>query len=111
MAPGTLNERLAVAAHLHVMLRRKHGRVTDTEWMAVNEPYARTIIALARAQADDDLHRMATRFEAIMFGTGVGPSTPPSAAIPPARPQPTPVQQAEPVAAGRSWSRYVGGLR
>ena len=109
MAPGTLNERLAVAAHLHVMLRRKHGRVTDTEWMAVNELYARTIIALARAQADDDLHRMAARFEAIMFGTGT--SALPAAAIPPARPQPAPVQQAEPVAAGRSWSRYVGGLR
>jgi hypothetical protein len=110
MASGTLNERLAVAAHLHVMLRRKHGRVTDTEWMAVNEPYARTIIALARAQADDDLHRMAARFEAIMFGTGAGP-LPAAATAPMIRPQAAPVQQPEAVPVGRSWSRYVGGLR
>jgi len=110
MAPGTLNERLAIAAHLHVMLRRKHGRVTDTEWMAVNELYARTIIALARAQADDDLHRMAARFEAIMFGTGAV-TMPAAAAAPLARPQPAPVQQAEPMPVARSWSRYVGGLR
>ena len=27
------SEKLAVAAHLHVLLRRKTGRVTDTEWM------------------------------------------------------------------------------
>ncbi|RZL09684.1 MAG: hypothetical protein EOP40_09005 [Rubrivivax sp.] len=110
MAPGTLNERLAVAAHLHVMLRRKHGRVTDTEWMAMNELYARTIIALARAQADDDLHRMAARFEAVMFGTVTG-TVPAAATAPIARPQPAPVPQAEPMPAGRSWSRYVGGLR
>ena len=26
------SDTLAVAAHLHVLLRRKTGRVTDTEW-------------------------------------------------------------------------------
>ena len=30
------SDRLAIAAHLHVLLRRKTGRVTDTEWMAAN---------------------------------------------------------------------------
>ena len=30
------SDKLAIAAHLHVLLRRKTGRVTDTEWMAVN---------------------------------------------------------------------------
>ena len=34
------SERLAIAAHLHVVLRRKTGRVTDTEWMAGNQLYA-----------------------------------------------------------------------
>ena len=33
-------DKLAIAAHLHVLLRRKTGRVTDTEWMAVNAEYA-----------------------------------------------------------------------
>ncbi|MDO8770278.1 MAG: hypothetical protein Q7K57_16555 [Burkholderiaceae bacterium] len=27
---------MGIAAHLHVLLRRKTGRVTDTEWMASN---------------------------------------------------------------------------
>ncbi|WP_055842244.1 hypothetical protein [Xylophilus sp. Leaf220] len=36
----TYNERLAIAAHLHVLLRRITGRVTDVEWMAVNDDYA-----------------------------------------------------------------------
>ncbi len=30
------SEKIAIAAHLHVLLRRKTGRVTDTEWMASN---------------------------------------------------------------------------
>ena len=38
------SERVAVAAHLHVVLRRKTGRVTDTEWMACNLEYATEII-------------------------------------------------------------------
>lgn len=110
MASASLNERLAMAAHLHVLLRRKHGRVTDTEWMAVNEPYARFIIDLARAQADDDLDRVASRFEEVMFGSR------PSAAQPAVSP-PTANRQAETAAAPqnpaapRAWSRYVGGLR
>jgi hypothetical protein len=33
-------DKLAIAARLHVLLRRKTGRVTDTEWMAVNAEYA-----------------------------------------------------------------------
>jgi hypothetical protein len=38
----------AIAAHLHVLLRRKTGRVTDTEWMATNADYAREIVRHAR---------------------------------------------------------------
>lgn len=34
------SEKLAIAAHLHVLLRRKTGRVTDTEWLAANAEYA-----------------------------------------------------------------------
>lgn len=42
------SEKLAIAAHLHVLLRRKTGRVTDTEWMASNGSYAREIARFAR---------------------------------------------------------------
>ena len=50
------SEKVAMAAHLHVLLRRKTGRVTDTEWMAANAEYAREIIAFARTRAREDGH-------------------------------------------------------
>ena len=48
------SERLAIAAHMHVLLRRKTGRVTDTEWMADNVEYAAEIARFARAKAAED---------------------------------------------------------
>eukprot|EP01034_Spumella_vulgaris_P008250 gene8250-10499_t len=45
-----------MAAHLHVLLRRKTGRVTDTEWMAANAEYALEIVRFARAKAQEDGH-------------------------------------------------------
>ncbi|MES2977429.1 MAG: hypothetical protein V4731_03325 [Pseudomonadota bacterium] len=50
------NEKLAIAAHLHVLLRRKTGRVTDTEWMATNVEYAHEISRFARTKAVEDGH-------------------------------------------------------
>ena len=51
-----VSQKLAVAAHLHVLLRRKTGRVTDTEWMADNLEYALEIVRFARAKALEDGH-------------------------------------------------------
>ena len=48
------SQRIAVAAHMHVLLRRKTGRVTDTEWMAENLDYALEIVRFARARATED---------------------------------------------------------
>ncbi len=50
------SQRLAIAAHLHVLLRRKTGRVTDTEWMAANLEYAMEIVRFCRAKALEDGH-------------------------------------------------------
>lgn len=50
------NEKIAIAAHLHVLLRRKTGRVTDTEWMATNREYASEIARFAREKAAEDGH-------------------------------------------------------
>lgn len=50
------SQKLAIAAHLHVLLRRKTGRVTDTEWMAGNLEYALEIIRFTRAKAKEDGH-------------------------------------------------------
>ncbi len=51
-----VSEKLAMAAHLHVLLRRKTARVTDTEWMAANAEYAMEIVRFARAKAQEDGH-------------------------------------------------------
>jgi hypothetical protein len=48
------SEALAIAAHLHVLLRRKTGRVTDTEWMASNPDYARAMVAFTRGKAHEE---------------------------------------------------------
>ena len=48
------SDTFAIAAHLHVLLRRKTGRVTDTEWMATNSDYAREIVRFAREKATGD---------------------------------------------------------
>ena len=50
------SEKIAIAAHLHVLLRRKTGRVTDTEWMATNQQYAVEIARFAREKAAEDGH-------------------------------------------------------
>lgn len=50
------SQKLAIAAHLHVLLRRKTGRVTDTEWMADNLEYAMEIVRFTRAKAVEDNH-------------------------------------------------------
>ena len=52
----TSTESFATAAHLHVLLRRKTGRVTDTEWMATNAAYAHEIVRYAREQAATEGH-------------------------------------------------------
>jgi hypothetical protein len=50
------SEKLAIAAHLHVLLRRKSGRVTDTEWMATNAEYAAEVVRFAHLKAAEDGH-------------------------------------------------------
>ena len=57
------SEKMAIAAHLHVLLRRVHGRVTDVEWMIKSPDYAREVVRVARAEPHDDLHRLAARLE------------------------------------------------
>ncbi|MBE2262515.1 MAG: hypothetical protein IAE92_07225 [Burkholderiaceae bacterium] len=64
------SEMLAIAARLHVILRRKTGRVTDTEWLAVNAEYAAAIIRFARESARapgmEDVAEWADRLEKAM---------------------------------------------
>lgn len=50
------SEKIAIAAHLHVLMRRKTGRVTDTEWMATDPHYAHEIARLAREKSLEEGH-------------------------------------------------------
>ncbi|QNM97330.1 hypothetical protein [Chitinimonas koreensis] len=63
----THNELLALAAHLHVMIRRKIGRITDPEWMVSNAEYAREVIRLARTEPAAELAEAVNRFEQALF--------------------------------------------
>jgi hypothetical protein len=52
----TSSEKIALAARMHVMLRRKTGRVTDTEWLACNREYAEEIIRISNDYAQKEGH-------------------------------------------------------
>jgi hypothetical protein len=61
-------EKLAIAAHLHVVMRRKTGRVTDVEWLIRNNDYAREIIKLALSEPDQtELHEWARKLRSALF--------------------------------------------
>lgn len=99
------NDLIAAAAHLHVALRRKTGRIIDTEWMASNDEYARAMVDYARNKAEeeghDDLMALANRLDAQL--NRLRPRTPkPEAAVPIS----TVAQAKESLN-----SRYIGRLR
>jgi hypothetical protein len=95
-----VSQKLAVAAHLHVLLRRKTGRVTDTEWMTQNLDYAREIVRFSRMKALEDgvpeLGEWAEKLErAVMADLAAA----------------TRAAEAESAAAPVAAPRYVGGIR
>ena len=96
------SEKLAIAAHLHVLLRRKTGRVTDTEWMASDLAYATEIIRFARASAQQDGHADLAEWADKL-----------AAAVLPSSAQPKPVAEASQSGSGAraAVERYVRGIR
>jgi hypothetical protein len=102
------NEALAAAAHLHVLLRRKTGRVTDTEWMASNADYAQAMVRFARERAVSDGHTdlvpLADRLETLMRQSEAPARTPPPKVIAAPAGAPSP-------AADDPNERYIGRLR
>ena len=69
------HEKIAIAARLHVLLRRRLGRVTDVEWMVKSADYAREVVRVSRAAPYAELHEWADRLEAAVV-------TPPSVPVP-----------------------------
>jgi hypothetical protein len=105
------NNALATAAHLHVLLRRKTGRVTDTEWMANNADYAQAMVRFARERAQEDglpdLLPLADRLEALVVAPLQRKATPPTARPASVASAPVPLHAID---HGMS-ARYVGRLR
>ena len=104
------NEAFAAAAHLHVLLRRKTGRVTDTEWMVSNTDYARAIVRFAREKASSDgmveLLPLADRLESLV--------APPIAVPPRSETRTPPSASADGAMSSHTTdisARYIGRLR
>lgn len=106
------SERVAIAAHLHVALRRKAGRVTDTDWMAVNDEYAREVVRLAREQAratsDAALQELADKL-ALQLQAAARPQATPAPLVQRVTEH---LRAASPPGEDASEAgRYIGGLR
>lgn len=103
------NEKFAIAAHLHVLLRRKVGRVTDVEWIVKNRDYAIEVVRIARAEKQPELDEWADKLEGVLQGlrSAARPAAPVTPA-PPAAPARPPFRDSEFDSSG---TRYVGRLR
>lgn len=104
----TESEKLALAAHLHVVMRRHIGRVTDVEWMVLDPAYARAMIDIALGCGHEDVQERARKLQAALFPPRSRPlvEVHPAPADAPRRPARQP--QADLVNGART---YVGGLR
>ncbi len=115
--PLSDSDKLGIAAHLHVAMRRKIGRVTDVEWLVRDAAYAREVIRLALAEREHpELQAWGLKLQAALF--------PPVPARPADRPidrhpdRPTSAANSGPMPLDESLrppqgllGRYVGGLR
>lgn len=109
------SEKIALAAHLHVLLRRKTGRVTDTEWMVANADYTREIVRYAKAQAlerqDPELESYARKLEASLLPAASAPAPLASGSALERLRERAAAPAARPGAERPAAPRYVGGLR
>jgi len=87
-------DKIAIAAHLYIAMRREAKRTIDVEWLLKNTDYAREIIALAR-QYSPELATYSDRLAALL----------PEEAPPQPTPSSAPHQQSD------ISDRYIGHLR
>ena len=112
------SDKLAIAAHLHVLLRRKTGRVTDTQWMADNAEYATEIVRFARQSAAQDGHvellPWADKLEQAVLPAAAARSKETLQTVPSSMPTLRSLLASNIIQAGESGvdsARYVRGLR
>lgn len=89
-------------------MRRKMGRITDTEWLASNLDYARAMLSLCADQPDEDVRLWAARLAALWARVQTVAPAPTPALPRPAAPV-LPAVGMPPRAALES--RYIGRLR
>ena len=65
-------DKIAIAAHMNILLRRHLGRMTDVEYMAKNPDYARELIHLAQSSPHEDLHTWAAKLQAVHAANPTG---------------------------------------
>jgi hypothetical protein len=102
------SEKLSIAAHLYVTLRRKFDRVIDVEWMLQNGDYAREVIKIVRKSGMEESAYYANRMDELIFGMPIQPSPVPTVQTL-ARTAPPPLEEREEDEANAS--QYVGTLR
>jgi hypothetical protein len=79
------SQAFALAARLHVILRREKGRVTDIEYMAQNAAYCRYVLGLGGSAESVDAPALCSRLEELYlgpYGVFIRKYPPPAAPLP-----------------------------
>jgi hypothetical protein len=105
------SEKMAIAAHLHVLLRRLVGRVTDVEWMVRNRDYAMEVTRVALAEPHPELHAWAAKLQAALHQPPVQEAPAPLRAPPRTDTVPEARDSRFGFAATQPPKRYVRSLR
>lgn len=99
----------ALAARLHVILRREQGRITDIEYMRHNAGYCRHVIGLIDSEAGEDVRALGLKLEELYLGPhGIFTRLAPPAAIMPAAVDPVHLAPPPKLASKKD---YIGHLR
>jgi hypothetical protein len=62
------NHAFALMGRLHVTLRRQTGRVTDIEYMRIDQNYCRYLLKMAAESDNPDLQDISAKLQEIFFG-------------------------------------------
>jgi hypothetical protein len=63
------NHAFALMGRLHVTLRRQTGRVTDIEYMRIDQSYCRYLLKMTAESDNPDLREISAKLKEIFFGT------------------------------------------
>ena len=62
------SQAFALAARLHVILRREKGRITDIEYMRRDAAYCRHVLSLIDSEEPEDVRALCTKLEDLYLG-------------------------------------------